>query len=133
MQRGVWVWLLFGVLVCPGWGQTSTAKVNHSVVESETRDRSHPAVNQLQQTSQQHDENLWTCLTGYGECDDSRMTAQESQEIHTMEQRRNALACETTIGVCDQSLLTPEEAGKVAKLEELQNRLNCETGVATFY
>ena len=117
MKRALFVCLLFGILACSGFSQSSGDGKNHADSKNEnlrnclaglgTCDLSALTGDQAKQIADmRHDQNLWKCLDGYGECDHNALTESEGKEVTSSQHRRNLLACETTIGICDKSQLT---------------------------
>ncbi|PYU54254.1 MAG: hypothetical protein DMG55_32125 [Acidobacteria bacterium] len=60
-----------------------------------------------------HDQNLWKCLDGYGECDHTALAESEAKEVADAKHQRNLLARETGYGLCDRTLLRAEEARQI--------------------
>ena len=111
MKRAMFVCLLFGILACPGFSQSSgdskSENLRNSFAGLGACDLSALRSAQAKQIADmRHDQNLWKCLDGYGECDHTALAESEEKEVAAAQHRRNLLACETTIGICDKSQLT---------------------------
>src|SRR5579863_84074 len=76
-------------------------------------------------------QNLRNCLAGFGACDRSQLTPEQTKQIGDILHDRNLYNCLTTGSICDHTLLTPTEAKEVAEAEHSRNLLACETTVGT--
>src|SRR5882762_4837627 len=92
MKHAIFVCLLFGILVCPGFSQSSGDGKNSSDSKNENLrncfaglgacDLSTLRTDQAKQIADmRHDQNLWKCLDGYGECDHNELTELEAREV----------------------------------------------------
>ena len=80
MKHAIFVCLLFGILACPGFSPSSGNGKNYGDSRNENLrnrfaglgacDLSALRTDQAKQIADmRHDQNLWKCLDGYGECD----------------------------------------------------------------
>jgi len=84
MKRAMFVCLLFGILACPGFSQSSGDSKNENLRNSFAGlgacDLSALRSAQAKQIADmRHDQNLWKCLDGYGECDHTALAESEGK------------------------------------------------------
>src|SRR5437016_7494060 len=104
MKHALFVYLLSGILACPGFSQSSVDGKNYGGSKNENLrncfaglracDLSALRSDQAKQIADmRHDQNLRKCLDGYGECDHNALTESEAKEVAAAQQRRNLLSC----------------------------------------
>ena len=107
MKHAIFVCLLFGILACPGFSQSSGDGKTYGDSKNE---------------------NLRNCFAGLGACDFSALRSDQAKQIADMRHDQTLWKCLDEYGEFDHSLLNPSEVKEVSELERQRNLLSCQIG-----